>query len=179
MMNVPECGVEVVPGTMGGRFTTVEGILSQIRDDLRGSIFDTDVDEQRLPDSMPLEKKRGWDIFFGQINKAIAAEIEFTIILEDPLASSYCQTIGEPGEDKQVVIEDYERTEEEEEELGLADMRTHLNEEGEYVKEPAQATEEMIAAQKEDTAAKEQSTIAKEEITVAGEESAVSKEDGS
>lgn len=138
MMKIPECKVEVVPGTIGGRFTTVEGLLSQIRDDLRGSIFDTDVDK-RIPDSMPPEKKRGWEEFFSQMDKAVKAEIPFTILLEDPLAGSYCQTFGEPGQDEQVVVEEYERTAEEEGELGLADMRTHRNEDGEYVKEPVAA----------------------------------------
>lgn len=137
MMKIPECKVEVVPGTMGGRFTTVEGLVSQIRDDLRSSIFDAD--ESSAPDSMPGEVKKAWQEFFAQLDKAIAGEVPYTIILEDPLAGSYCQSIGAPEEDHQLTEEEYERTEEEEEELGLADMKTHLNEEGEYVKEPATA----------------------------------------
>ena len=134
-MQIPECKVEVVPGTMGGRFTTVEGLLSQIRDDLLGSIFDTGLEELHA-DSMPSHKKKTWVDFFKRLNQAIRGEFEFTILMEDPLAGSYCQTFGEPGEDPNVRTEDYERTEEEEDQLGLNDMKTHLNEEGEYVKEP-------------------------------------------
>ena len=134
-MRIPECKVEVVPGTMGGRFTTVEGLLSQVRDDLMGSIFDTGLEELEA-DSMPSQRKKTWIEFFKRLNQAIRGEFEFTILMEDPLAGSYCQTFGEPGEDSNVRSEDYERTEEEEDHLGLHDMKTHLNEEGEYVKEP-------------------------------------------
>jgi len=56
--------------------------------------------------------------------------------MEDPLANSYCQTFGEPVEDLKLRIEEYKRTEEEEDDLGHTDMKTHLNEDGEYVREP-------------------------------------------
>ncbi len=50
---------------------------------------------------------------------------EFTIVLTDPLASSYVQSLGEdPSQpDPQITVEEYERTPEEEEELGLSDMK--------------------------------------------------------
>ena len=133
-MTVPECKVEVVPGTMGGRFTTVEGLLTQIRDDLMGSVFDTDLEDLKA-DAMPSEKKKAWIGFFKRLDQAIRGEFEYTILMEDPLAGSYCQIFGEPGEDNNVRTEEYERTAEEEDHLGLHDMKTHLNEEGEYVKE--------------------------------------------
>lgn len=143
MLTIPECHVEVVPGTMGGRFTTLEGLLMHVRDDLRGSIYDTDA--EGVADSLPSEKKKAWDTFFGLLDKAVKGEVQYTVIMEDPLASSYCQTFGEPGEDPNVRTEDYERTEEEEEELGLSDMKTHQNEVGEYVKEPAKKENVVLA----------------------------------
>ena len=136
MLSIPECEVQVQPGTMGGRFTTVEGLLTQIRDDLKGSIFG-DEDNKGVSDSMPAKKKAAWDRFFGQLEKAIKSEIEYTILMQDPLANSYCQNfdIPGPGNDPQLRIEEYERTEEEEDDLGMTHMRTELNENGEYVKE--------------------------------------------
>ena len=131
MLKIEEFGIEVVPGTMGGRFTTVEGIITQIRDDLLGNIFGTGVS-----DSTPAAEAKLWHDLHARFDKALKGETQFTILMQDPLASSYCQTLGEPEDDKQVREEDYERTAEEEEELGLADMKTHLGEEGEYVKEP-------------------------------------------
>jgi len=135
-LEIPEFEIHVQPGTMGSRFSTVEGLLTQIRDDLKSSIFDTG-DEQAATDSMPEPKRDAWKTFFSNMDKAIAGEVKYTVLMEDPLANSYCQTFGEPGEDPNVKTEDYERTEAEEESLGLADMKTHLNAEGEYVREPA------------------------------------------
>jgi zinc finger protein ZPR1 len=42
--------------------------------------------------------------------------------LDDPLSNSYIQNIFAPDEDPQLSIEYYERTEEQNEELGLSDM---------------------------------------------------------
>jgi zinc finger protein len=136
-LKIPECSVEVQPGTMGGRFTTVEGLLTQIRDDLRGSIFDIGGDKSG--DSMPNNQKQSWETFFSKLDQAIKAEIKYTMLLEDPLSNSYVQSFTAPEPDPQITTEEYERTTEEEEDLGLSDMRTHLNAQGEYVKEPETA----------------------------------------
>ncbi|KAF6236126.1 hypothetical protein HO173_005754 [Letharia columbiana] len=136
LLKIPECRVEVTPGTMGGRFTTVEGLVTQIRDDLKGSIFDVGEDEVST-DSMPSDTKKEWGTFFAQLDKAVKGEIQYTILMEDPLGNSYCQLLDldDSGNDPKVRTQEYERTEEEEEELGLADMKTRLNEKGEYVRE--------------------------------------------
>ncbi|MCJ1398448.1 nucleolar zinc-finger protein [Xylographa trunciseda] len=134
-LKIPACSVEVQPGTMGGRFTTVEGLLTQVRDDLRGAIFDTDDVDSSGGDSMPSEQKKAWDVFFDKINSAIRGEMKYTILMEDPLANSYVQSFTAPEPDPQIRTEEYTRSEEEEGELGLTDMRTHLDSEGHYVKE--------------------------------------------
>ena len=136
LLKIPECRVEVTPGTMGGKFTTVEGLVTQIRDDLKGSIFDAGEDDVST-DSMPSDKKQEWGTFFAQLDRAVTGEIQYTILMEDPLGNSYCQLLDldESGNDPKVKTQEYERTEEEEEELGLADMKTRLNEKGEYVRE--------------------------------------------
>ena len=134
-VRIEACSVEVQPGTMGGRFTTVEGLLTQIRDDLRGSIFSTDDDQKSGGDSMEEDMKLSWLHFFAGLDKAIEGKMQYTIELEDPLASSYVQSLTAPEPDPQIEIEDYERTKEEEEDLGLSDMRTELNAKGEYIKE--------------------------------------------
>jgi len=57
--------------------------------------------------------------------------------MEDPLANSYCQNfdVPGPGKDPQIRVEEYDRTEGEESDLGLTDMKTKLNEDGEYVRD--------------------------------------------
>lgn len=134
-LKLPECDIEVQPGTMGGRFTTVEGLLTQVRNDLRSSIFDIDDDDDAGGDSMPNAQKLAWQNFFSQLDKAIHGEMRYTILLEDPLANSYVQSLTAPEPDPQIRTEDYERTAEEEDDLGINDMRTKQNADGEYVKE--------------------------------------------
>ncbi|ORY13745.1 ZPR1 zinc-finger domain-domain-containing protein [Clohesyomyces aquaticus] len=119
-MSSPELNLSVEPGTLGGRFTTIEGILTQVRDDLRSSIFDIG----DAGDSMDPASKGKWDAFFDKLSSAIKGEEKFTMTLEDPLASSYVQSFTAPEPDPQLKVEEYERTAEEEESLGLTDMKT-------------------------------------------------------
>jgi zinc finger protein len=124
-------GLEVQSGTLGGRFTTVEGLLSQVREQLHGQIFDTDGDLAG-GDSMDSETRGRWDEFFAKLDSAMKAEFEFDIVLEDPLASSFVQkNVDGDEEDPQIKTEEYERTEEEKEELGLNDMKVEGYEEDE------------------------------------------------
>ncbi|KAK8250535.1 zinc finger protein-like protein zpr1 [Phyllosticta capitalensis] len=119
-MRCPELNLQVEPGTLGGRFTTVEGLLTNIRDDLRSNIYG---DNDTNHDSIDAATKARWDAFFAQIDSAIAGTTAFTIVLEDPLASSYVQSFAAPEPDAQMTVEDYQRTDEEEEDLGLKDIK--------------------------------------------------------
>jgi zinc finger protein len=133
-LECPELSLAVNPGTLGGRFTTVEGLLTQVRDDLHNQIFDADADSAataRKNDSLSSSDKTRWEEFFTGLNAAVKGEKEFTIVLTDPLASSYVQSLADdPSQpDDQMTVEEYDRTEEEEEDLGLADMKTEGYEE--------------------------------------------------
>ena len=138
----PELQLRVEPGTMGGRFTTVEGILTQIRRDLRSQAFGLEDGDAEVSanggDSMMEESKRNWDLFFQSLTEAIEGRKEFTLILEDPLASSYVQSQTAPDPDPQIEAEDYMRTEQEAEDLGLNDMKTEGYHEQQESTEPAQ-----------------------------------------
>ncbi|KAK7536175.1 zinc finger protein-like protein zpr1 [Phyllosticta citribraziliensis] len=119
-MSCPELNLQVEPGTLGGRFTTVEGLLSNIRDDLHSNIYG---DSEANHDSIDTTTKARWDAFFAELDNAISGSATFTIVLEDPLASSYVQSFAAPEPDAQMTVEDYQRTEEEEEDLGLRDIK--------------------------------------------------------
>ncbi|KAL8997948.1 MAG: hypothetical protein Q9169_002870 [Polycauliona sp. 2 TL-2023] len=134
-LKIDEIDVEVAPGTMGGRFTTVEGLLTQIRDDTKGTIFDMDDEKGSGGDSMTEPKRQAWTRFFDKIDKAIKGELQYTILLEDPLANSYVQNPWAPEPDPRLREEEYERSQEVEDDLGLSDMKTKLGEGGEYVRE--------------------------------------------
>lgn len=126
-----DLGLEVQPGTLGGRFTTVEGLLSQVRDQLHGQIFDIDEEGNnestagslKPGDSMDAETRTKWNAFFDKLDRALKAEFPFSITLVDPLANSFVQkNVDGDAEDPQIKVEEYERTDEEMEELGLNDM---------------------------------------------------------
>lgn len=138
-LECPELQLNVEPGTLGGRFTTVEGLLVQVGDDLRSSVFDvvgngrgadasvlagSSVLPIRGGDSMEHSERVKWEGFFRRLDEAVEGRCEFTMILTDPLASSYVQSFEAPKADARLHVEDYERTKEEEEDLGLRDMKT-------------------------------------------------------
>ena len=123
-MVCPELDLRLEAGTLGGRFTTIEGLLAQVRDDLHLSIFG-DVDANTAAgDSMPSETKKKWTTFFERLESAIKGNMSFELILKDPFASSYVQSRTALEPDSQIKISDYDRTDEEEESLGLKDMKT-------------------------------------------------------
>lgn len=56
--------------------------------------------------------------------QAMAVEMPFTVILDDPLSNSYIQNTWAPDVDPNLTEEDYERTFDQNEELGLNDIQT-------------------------------------------------------
>jgi len=121
-LECPELNLQVNPGTLGGRFTTVEGLFTQVRNDLHGQIFQTDATGTG-GDSLSEGEKTKWTEFFENLDAAIRGERQFTVILNDPLASSYVQPMDPPNPDPKITKEHYERTDAEEEELGLKDIK--------------------------------------------------------
>ena len=128
----PELKLEITPGTMSGRFTTVEGLLTQVHDTLYSKVFEAG---GAGGDSMDPERKQAWDNLFKNLQAAVKGEFKYQIVLTDPLAGSYIQNLCSPDDDPQLTVQDYERSEEEEEELGLTDMKTEIDETGTYRKE--------------------------------------------
>ncbi|GAO49453.1 zf-ZPR1-domain-containing protein [Saitoella complicata NRRL Y-17804] len=115
-LSVPELNLDLHPGTLGGRFTTLEGLLAQVHDELYGRVY------SQQSDSMETEKNEKWQAFLDGLSEAREGKRQFTIILDDPLAASYLQNIYAPDPDPNMTTEDYERTHEQNEDLGLNDM---------------------------------------------------------
>ena len=139
-MTIPEIDLILTHGTLGGRFTTVEGILEQIYEELAEKAFVGDSSEEverdkfkqflsglkavRLPRQVSLIVAPNRTQF--QIKNA---ERPFTIILDDPLANSYIQNLYAPDPDPNMTIEFYERNFEQNEVLGLNDIKVEGYEE--------------------------------------------------
>ena len=103
-------------GTLGGRFTTLEGLLLQAYEQLWGRVYNPDSDS-----STPEEKER-FSTFLERMKEAIDGKMQFTLILDDPLSASYIQNLYAPDDDPNMKIEEYQRTREQDEDLGIAEM---------------------------------------------------------
>lgn len=128
---IPEIELVLQPGTLGGRFTTLEGILDQIYEELSAKVF---------ADSMTGDS--AFENFLQRLKGVKAAEHPFTVILDDPLANSYLQNIYAPDPDPNMEIELYDRTWDQNEELGLNDMKVEGYEEDAQEKEKEDAQEQ-------------------------------------
>ena len=115
-MNIPELNLDLTPGTLGGRFTTIEGLLRQVYEELHSRVFSA------TSDSMEEETKARWTTFFARLQDAVDGKIGFTIEMVDPLALSYIQNVYAPDNDPNMTVEEFERTFEQNEDLGLNDM---------------------------------------------------------
>ncbi|KAI8584399.1 hypothetical protein K450DRAFT_182421 [Umbelopsis ramanniana AG] len=117
-LSIPEINLELTPGTLGGRFTTVEGLLRQVHEEL----------DQRAPflqgDSASEESRTRWKTFLDKLQQVADGEhLPCTLILNDPLSNSYLQNLYAPDDDPEMMTETYERDFETNESLGLNDMK--------------------------------------------------------
>ncbi|KAF5382075.1 hypothetical protein D9615_004238 [Tricholomella constricta] len=106
-LSIPEIDLVLQHGTLGGRFTTLEGILNQVYEELSDKVF-AQGDASTATDKNDFVK---------------SAERPFTVILDDPLANSYMQNLYAPDPDPNMTIELYDRTWQQNEELGLNDIK--------------------------------------------------------
>lgn len=120
-LHIPELHLDIQEGTLGGRFTTLEGLLKQVYEELESRVF------TQTSDSMDEATKQRWVDFFAKLKEALDGKVHFTVIMEDPLAGSYIQNVYAPDPDPNMKIEDYERTQQQNEDLGLNDMKTDAN----------------------------------------------------
>ena len=86
-------------GTLGGIYTTVEGLLTQMRDQLIGTSgrFCTG-------DSADPETKKNWLAFVAKLDALMAGELGFTLIVEDPMAASWIHSELAPAPDPQITV---------------------------------------------------------------------------
>jgi len=105
--------------SIGGRFTTLEGIFTTLKTQLTtiimpfsgGDSHDSNSDENRMTS------------FVNVISAILAGEKFVTVVLDDPAGNCYLQNTCAPEPDPQLTIEHYKRTEEQDELLGLNDMK--------------------------------------------------------
>lgn len=117
-VEIPEIDLHLSTNALGGRFTTLEGLLRQVHDEVR------DKTPFIVGDSASCTSRSRLDELLAHIKKIYEAElIPVTIILDDPLGNSYMQNLCAPDEDPAIRVEEYERTFEQNEEFGLNDLK--------------------------------------------------------
>ena len=110
---IPEIGFETDEGSMGSLFTTVEGIIEKICEQLLNTPFSTG-------DSSVNNEIQD---FVKKLKELENLKQKFTLILDDPVSNSFIFPIGENQNDIRLKKEEYERTFEQNEELGINDMK--------------------------------------------------------
>ncbi|KAL7414046.1 ZPR1 zinc-finger domain-containing protein [Mrakia frigida] len=124
-LEIPEIELLLQPGTLGGRFTTLEGILTQVYEELSDKVFASGGGDSTTGGgaggSEPM-RMGGFEKFLMELKEVMTASRPFTLILDDPLANSYLQNPYAPDADPNMTIEFYKRDFEQNEDLGLNDM---------------------------------------------------------
>jgi len=115
---IPELEFEMGGGALGGRFTTLEGLLINMEDEIENNSLwgSGDASAPDVQERMAKFKSRLADCREGRTL--------FTLELDDPAGNSYLQNVYAPEEDPNMTVEEYERSYEQNEDLGLNDMKT-------------------------------------------------------
>lgn len=117
-VQVPELELEAGAGLLSGRFTTVEGLLDSMRQQLA----------QENPffqgDSADGAGRLRMGAVVDRLAQAAAGQLPITLVLDDPCGNSYVQSLCAPDPDPALTVTHYERTFEQNEQLGLNDIKT-------------------------------------------------------
>ena len=118
-VSIPEVGFESGEGSLGSMFTTVEGVIDKICTQLLDMPFTTgDSSINNLNN------------FVMKLRDLQQMKQKFTFILDDPLSNSFVFPVGDSKEeDTRLKKEEYERTFEQNEDLGINDMKVENYEE--------------------------------------------------
>ncbi|VFQ59908.1 unnamed protein product [Cuscuta campestris] len=120
-VSIPELDLELASGTLGGVVTTVEGLVTKISESLER------VHGFTFGDSLDDDRKSKWLDFRERLSKLLCLERHWTLVIDDALANSFVAPVTDDmKDDEQLKFEEYERSWEQNEELGLNDMDTSV-----------------------------------------------------
>lgn len=114
-IEIPELDLETGSMAVSGKFTTVEGLLT----DLKKMMIESNPFVGG--DSATSDKLKKVGV---RIDELASGKGEFTLILDDPNNNSFIQSLCAPDPDPQISEFEYERTFEQNDDLGLNDMKT-------------------------------------------------------
>ncbi|XP_075046518.1 zinc finger protein ZPR1 [Mixophyes fleayi] len=122
-IGIPELEFELGMGALGGKFTTLEGLLNDIRD------LVVQKNPFTIGDSSTSDRTEKLQEFGRKIDRILEGQVKAHIVLDDPAGNSFLQNVYAPEQDPEMTVEKYERSYEQNEDLGLNDMKTEGYEE--------------------------------------------------
>ena len=129
-IQIPELDVELSSGSLGGVYSTVEGLMQKVYTNLRDNNPFGVGDSTSLHHSNDesTDKRQFKDFLTRLKSLAEGKHLPFTLVIRDALGNSFISApLGSflpPESDKNLTLRDYERSEEENEEYGLNDINT-------------------------------------------------------
>ncbi|GBG27334.1 Zinc finger protein ZPR1-like [Hondaea fermentalgiana] len=117
---IPELEIEVTQGSLGGMYTTVEGLLTLVKE----TLFEGQAADFSTGDSAQDSVRGKFQELETRFEGMIAGEEAFTLVIRDPLANSYIYSPTAPEPEERLTEILYDRSFDDNEELGLNDMRT-------------------------------------------------------
>ncbi|XP_014672199.1 PREDICTED: zinc finger protein ZPR1-like isoform X1 [Priapulus caudatus] len=118
-LEIPELELIAEMGTLGGRFTTLEGLLTNVKEQLESNNPFT------MGDSATPDYTSKMARFVRDLDTVIRGErLNVHIVLDDPVGNSYLQNVYAPDPDPEMESVTYERSFQQNEDLGLNDMNT-------------------------------------------------------
>ncbi|XP_019952377.2 zinc finger protein ZPR1 [Paralichthys olivaceus] len=115
---IPELEFELGMAALGGKFTTLEGLLKDIKDLIVSK------NPFICGDSVASDRMHKLAEFGEKIEEVISGKMDVHLVLDDPAGNSYLQNVYAPDPDPEMTIEKYTRTFEQNEDLGLNGMKT-------------------------------------------------------
>ncbi|KAL7536326.1 hypothetical protein ACHAXR_007077 [Thalassiosira sp. AJA248-18] len=140
-ISVPELELELEEGGLDGVYTTVEGLIVKMHDKLRDAnpfgTGDSSVRQHAGNDGERFSAPRAEHVKYMEFlarlkGMAMGQQFPFTVIITDPLSNSFVGTLPEVAamsccnafNDEGLEVEEYKRTEDQNESLGLNDVKT-------------------------------------------------------
>ena len=159
---IPDIDLSMEQGTLGGKYTTVEGILLDVQKQLG------QLNPFAMGDSAEVTTKGRFAQFLEQLQDCIDVKRPFTFVLEDPLGNSHIWGEGVEGEEEggagaKLRVERYERSWQENEELGLNDVVVDVEQYG-TEEDQALYEREMRTQEKEQGEGEEGREVRMEEV---------------
>ncbi|KAF3823605.1 hypothetical protein GH733_007073 [Mirounga leonina] len=135
-VEIPELEFELGMAILGGKFTTLEGLLKDIQElvsgpsAVHGCFSNVTKNPFTLGDSSNPGQMEKLQEFSRKLDQILQGNMKAHFIMNDPAGNSYLQNLYAPEDDPEMKVEHYKRTFDQNEELGLNDMKTEGYETG-------------------------------------------------